>query len=233
MRKALMLFLLAPCTLPAQEKLIGGISHVALRVSDLEKTRAFYARHYGIQQAYDQKDASGKTTLAVLKINDQQFLEFSQGSPVGFSHVAFLTDKLERLHELTQTLGLNPPDLRTGRDRTRNFTLRESDKLRVEFVRYEPDSLQAQSRGKFPNRVNGLSHISLPVDDQPAATAFLRKLGFVENTPLHLSPPGERDYIELLPASSSMHLAFEVGDDSPPSPGVDPDGIHVDLLGLR
>jgi lactoylglutathione lyase len=217
MTRAVLLLIATTCML-GQE-----IAHVAFRVSDLEKTRAFYKQRYGIEQAYDQKDASGKTTLMVLKINDRQFLEFSKGSPVGFSHVAFLTEKLEQMHEIAQAVGLNPPDLRTGRDRTRNFTVRQSDQLRVEFVRYEPDSLQAQARGKFLNRVIGLSSVSLPVDDREAAIAFLRKLGFGEQIP----------GIKLLPASSLLHLAFEVSDDSPPIPGPDPDGIQIDLTGVR
>jgi catechol 2,3-dioxygenase-like lactoylglutathione lyase family enzyme len=49
---------------------------VGFRVADLEKTRAFYTNVLGFQQAFDQKDAAGKTTLAVFKINEEQSLEF-------------------------------------------------------------------------------------------------------------------------------------------------------------
>src|ERR1700679_2035065 len=92
---------------------ITGISHVGVRVADLEKTRAFYTGILGFQQAFEQKDASGKTTLAVFKINEDEFLEFSPAAPAGFTHLAFLTGKLESLRQSVDQLGLKPPELRT------------------------------------------------------------------------------------------------------------------------
>jgi catechol-2,3-dioxygenase len=63
--------LFVSCSLFAAENLpIGGISHVGFRVADVEKTRTFYTGVLGFQQAFDQKDAAGKVTLAVFKINE-------------------------------------------------------------------------------------------------------------------------------------------------------------------
>jgi catechol 2,3-dioxygenase-like lactoylglutathione lyase family enzyme len=227
------LLLLAACSVYGADSLpIGGISHVGFRVADMEKTRAFYTEVLGIQQAYDQKDASGKTALAVFKINDDQFLEFSPGSPAGFTHLAFLTHKLEALRELVDTLGLKPPELRTGRDRTRNFSIQDGDKHRIEFVQYEPDSMQAQARGKFPGRiVTRLDHIGLPVADRAAAMVFFRdKLGFVESKPGILHPPaGPHDGVELLPAAAQVQLSMDTRDKRPPQDLTDPDGVPIHL----
>src|SRR5579863_1824618 len=97
----LALLFLGGCSLRAADTLpIGGISHVGFRVADLEKTRAFYTGVLGFQQAFEQKDAAGKTNLAVLKINEAQFLEFAPGAPSGFTHLAFLTEKLEALRQM-------------------------------------------------------------------------------------------------------------------------------------
>jgi len=222
---------LATCTLGAQEKMIGRIAHVGFKVADLEKTRAYYTGKLRIPQVYDQKDAAGKTTLAVFQVSADQFLEFSPGTPTGFTHLAFLTDKLTELRTVVATLGLNPPELRTGRDRTRNFSINDPDKQRIEFVAYEPDSLQAQARGKFvPNQVvRGIHDIGLPVADREAARAFFLKL-----RPGILSPGGEQNQsIELLAAGSPVRLRFSVGDDSPPHSGVDPDGVPVDMIGAN
>lgn len=217
MKPALLLFL-AAITLPAAD--INGISHVGFRVADLEKTRAFYTGTLHIEQAFDQKDASGKTTLAVFKIDEDQFLEFSPGTPAGFTHLAFLTEKLEALHQLTSTLGLDPPQLRTGRDRTRNFSIKDPDNHRIEFVQYEPDSMQAQSRGKFlGNIVSHLNRIALPVANRQAAINFFHdELGLA---------PG--DYVELLPADAPVHLVLEAGPDIVPRNFHDPDDLLIQL----
>ena len=217
--------------------LIGPIAHVGFRVADLERTRAYYTGRLRIPQVYDQKDASGKTTLAVFQVSRDQFLEFSPGSPAGFTHLAFLTDKLEELHKLVETLGLNPPELRTGRDRTRNFSINDPDGHRVEFVQYEPDSMQAQARDRFvPNQmVWGIYYVGLPVADASAERAFFKgKFNFQENQPGMLSPPWQQlQFIKLLPAGEPVHIGMQVGDDSPPRSGHDPDGTPVNMVGVN
>jgi catechol 2,3-dioxygenase-like lactoylglutathione lyase family enzyme len=212
------LLILACCPLTAAD-----IAHVGFRVADIEKTRAFYTGVLHIQQAYDQKDAGGKTTLAVFKINDDQFLEFSPGAPAGFTHVAFLTEKIEDLRQRVETLGLNPPALRTGRDRTRNFSIKDPDDHRVEFVEYEADSMQAQGRGKFnDNRkvVSRIDHVGLPVANRESASAFFQgKLGFAI----------ERRAVEFLPAGASFHLCLSLATGEVINAKRDPDGLEIEL----
>src|SRR5215471_18911377 len=104
---------LASCGLLAAQdgqKLIGPIAHIGIKVADLEKTRAFYSGQLHLPEAYQQKDDSGKITLSVFMVNDNQFLEFSPGSPAGFTHVAFLTDKIELLRQFVENAGLHPPE---------------------------------------------------------------------------------------------------------------------------
>ena len=152
---------------------VAGISHVGFRVADLEKTRAFYSS-LGIEQAFDQKDASGKTTLAVFQIDQNEFLEFWPGIPANttdrFTHIAFQTDQLEKVRKLLKKF--NPPELRTGRDRTRNFSIKDPDGHRVEFVRYEIDSLQAAARAKFTGGAIHLKKVGIAVADRERANNF-------------------------------------------------------------
>ena len=205
----------------AEPRPVDCISHVGFRVADLEKTRAFYTGALGFQQAFDQKDASGKTTLAVFKINDDQFLEFSPGTPPGFTHVAFLTGKLEKLRQSVASLGLNPPDLRTGRDRTRNFSIKDPDGHRVEFVQYEPDSMQAQARGNFANSrliSARLRQVGVPVVNGKAALVFFR------------DTLGVMSYIELLHQGAALTLYFEVLKPKQTGHLEDPDGTPIELV---
>jgi catechol 2,3-dioxygenase-like lactoylglutathione lyase family enzyme len=204
---------------------LGGISHVGFRVADIEKTRAFYSSVLGIEQAFDQKDASGKTTLAVFQIDKDEFLEFSPGIPAGttdrFTHIAFLTDKLESAREVVQSLGLNPPELRTGRDRTQNFSIKDPDGHRVEFVRYEVDSLQAAARAKFTDNPHGAIHlkrVGIAVADRELALKFFRDSLGVDR------------YINLLAPGAATRLYFEVANPKLAGNLSDPDGTPIELV---
>ena len=211
----------------AGEMPIGGISHVGFRVADLEKTRSFYSNVLGFQQAFEQKNAAGVVDLAVFKINDDQFLEFAPGvvesSGDPFTHAAFLSDRLEEMRKLIDQLGLHPPELRTGRDRTRNFSIKDPAGHRVEFIRYEANSLQALARGKFADdrRVSShLHHLGLAGVER---SFWVEKLGFVavEGNMLH-PPQSAKDFIEALPAGSRSYLSFDGKQDREFK---DPDGI--------
>jgi catechol 2,3-dioxygenase-like lactoylglutathione lyase family enzyme len=197
---------------------VGGISHVGYRVADLDRTRAFYRDVLGFQQAFPQADATGRITGAVIKINDDQFLEFGAGLAAGggdrFTHLAFLSESLEPLRTVIETLGLKPPVLRTGRDRTRNFSIQDPDGHRIEFVRYEADSLQAEARGKFADdrRISThLDRVGIAVEDRARAAAFFHgQLGFAENGAL-LNPVGApRNHVELLPAGAASQFYLDV-----------------------
>ena len=59
--------------LRAQTPPLAGIAHVAFRVADLDKSRAFY-HTLGFEQAFEFAD-DGKTSVVFIKINDDQFIE--------------------------------------------------------------------------------------------------------------------------------------------------------------
>lgn len=225
MMKLILLILACGSLFAADDLPISGISHAGFRVADLEKTRAFYTGVLGFQQAFDQKDASGRTTLAVFKINEDEFLEFSPGIPPGttdrFTHLAFLTDKLESLRQSVQRLGFDPPEIRTGHDRTRNFSIKDPDGHRVEFVQYEPDSMHAQARGKFADNRRVSTHllrVGIAVADRNRALTFFR------------NSLGLGSYVELLPQGTPTRLYFEAPKAESNSIMQDPDGTPIELV---
>ena len=229
MMKSILLMLACASLFAAENLPIIGISHAGFRVADLEKTRAFYTGVLGFQQAFEQKDAAQKTTLAVFKINEDEFLEFSPGVPAGtadrFTHLAFLTDKLESLRQSVKRLGFDPPELRTGRDRTRNFSIKDPDGHRVEFVQYEPDSMHAQARGKFADhrRIStNLVRVGIAVADRDRASMFYR------------DSLGLASYVELLPQGTPTRLYFAVPDVKQAARTLrdihDPDGTPIELV---
>ena len=146
---------------------ITGLAHVGFRVSDLEKARAFYTGVLGYREAYDLKNSGGRAALVFFKINDNQCIEISPGLPanqiIRFTHVAFSTSDIEKLHAILQARGLQMGNIQTGRDGNRNFGLRDPEDNVVEFVQYMPGSMLSQARGKYlQGRISThLYHLSL------------------------------------------------------------------------
>ena len=52
-----------------------GISHIALYVHDLDKTRAFYKEFLGLDEPYSLTNKDGSLHLTWIKINDRQSIE--------------------------------------------------------------------------------------------------------------------------------------------------------------
>jgi catechol 2,3-dioxygenase-like lactoylglutathione lyase family enzyme len=192
----------------AQDLPLTGISHVAFRVSDLDKARAFYTGVLGFPEAFT------LNTIHFMKVNDDQF-------------ISIVTTDVEKLHQMLIDRGLHPTDLKPpGGDGTRAIRLPDLDGNPIEFTQYLPGSLHAQARGKFLDAARistHLQHAGYPVKDLPAAIAFYRdKLGFVQvfkgdpakgELPLaNMRMPGPRgDYIELIPGNA-QHACLEVPD---------------------
>jgi lactoylglutathione lyase len=235
-----LLFLpLLAATMHAAEPLpILGIAHGAFKVSDLNKARSFYTGVLGFQEAFSIKDSAGAVSMAFFKINDDQYIEISPGLKPDeddrMTHLALFTSDIEKLHRMVSALGLNPGAIQKGRDGNRNFSVRDPDGHRLEFVQYMPGSWQTNARGKFMDsrRISTeLRHIGISIKNLDAAMAFYRdKLGFVETWRggptdnelrwVNMRMPGERgDYIEFMlhdkpPTRSQLgsmhHLCLEV-----------------------
>jgi catechol 2,3-dioxygenase-like lactoylglutathione lyase family enzyme len=181
-------FLVASSLLAAEELPITGLAHVAFKVTDLAQARGFYTGTLGYQEAFQFKDAKGAVTMSFFKINDDQFLEIvaslKPGEDERLSHLALATSDIDKLHRLLTERGLQPAAVQQGRDGNRNFSIKDPDGHRVEFVQYMPGSLHTNVRGKFMDarRISDhMTHTGVSVANLDAAMAFYRdKLGFRE-----------------------------------------------------
>ena len=79
----------------AQSPALSGIAHVAFRVADVARARAFYQK-LGFEQAFEMT-RDGQTTEAFIKLNDLQFIELypRNAQPSGLMHVCYLSTDLE------------------------------------------------------------------------------------------------------------------------------------------
>jgi catechol 2,3-dioxygenase-like lactoylglutathione lyase family enzyme len=193
-----------------------GLAHVAVRVSDLDKTRLFYESFLGYDEPFALNNSNDRATIAFVKVNDLQYVELFQGDAQTqgqLDHFALYTDDLTAMRAYLHSLGMYLfKDTHKGRVGNPFLTIRDPDGHLVEILQYSSDSLTAQSRDKFmpSSRVSDhISHVGIVVSSVDSAMKFYRDaLGFREifrgagadGQPgwIDLQAPDGSDYIELI-----------------------------------
>src|SRR5437879_8637859 len=94
-RTVLVFLCLTAVSLYGQALPLEGIAHVGFRVTDLEKSRAYYTGMLGFQEAFHTTNDAGRIGTAYFKVNEDQYLELASNLPAGenirFTHVALET----------------------------------------------------------------------------------------------------------------------------------------------
>src|SRR3954470_5021107 len=91
---------------------IAGISHIALYVHDLEKSRAFYHGYLGFDEPFHVDNPDGTLHLTWMKINDRQTIEIfpeKQAGGVCVYQMSIETDDAEKLRKLLESHGVRVP----------------------------------------------------------------------------------------------------------------------------
>ncbi len=201
---------------PPERPRILGIAHVALRVGDIEKSRAFYKDFLGFEEPFSLNNPDGSLSLTFIKINDLQYLElFPALEPAAdrLHHLAFQTDDAERMRAYLAAQGVKVPDrVPKGRIGNLNFNVTDPDGHTIEIVEYAPEGWSMREKGKFMSsrRISEhLLHAGILVGDLDAATRFYGEiLGFREFwrgssdgktlSWVNLRVPEGNDYVEFM-----------------------------------
>jgi catechol 2,3-dioxygenase-like lactoylglutathione lyase family enzyme len=199
---------------------LAGIAHVAIRVSDLSRSRDFYQK-LGFEQAFAfTKD--GATTEVFLKVNDRQFIEmYPQQQPsqeIGFMHVCFESTDLEQLNRAYLARGLSPTPVKRAGAGNLLFTMVGPEQQNIEYTQYMPGSLHSKDQGQHlgANRVSQqIFGVRLRMEDPVVARAFYEQmLGFHESRnviepgiiPL-LMPGSSGEVVEITPGVFQLLLS--------------------------
>ena len=203
--------------------LLAGIAHVAIRVSDLNRSRDFYQK-LGFEQAFTfTKD--GVVTESFLKVNDQQFIEMyplqQPSQSIGFMHVCFEGADLEGLHREYVARGLSPTPVKRAGAGNLLFTMEGPEKQNIEYTQYMPGSLHSNDQGKHlgASRIaKQIVAVSITMNDPNAAeTFYTQKLGFrplqrfgaIVRIALQL-PGASLQVVQLAPAGAVFLIYFPV-----------------------
>jgi lactoylglutathione lyase len=238
-RTAAFLLLAAALAAAAERPRILGVSHIAVLVSDVDKSRTFYKDFLGYAEPFDLKNPDGSLALTFIKINDDQFLELFTGLKPNqdrLHQVAFYVDNAEALRAYLAAKGVKVPErVPKGRIGNSNFSIRDPDGHTVEFVQYEPDGWTRREKGKFLPATGispRLRHIGFLVGDLAASKKFYGDLlGFQETwrgsrdnktlSWVNMKVPDGEDYVEFmlyseLPAANARgtvnHMSLDVAD---------------------
>ncbi len=223
---------------PARPRILG-LSHVALYVSDITRSRAFYKDFLGYEEPFQLNKRDGTLSLTFIKINDDQYVELFPGlQPQAdrLYHISFYTDDAEAMRVYLGSHGVKVPEQVTkGRIGNLNFNVKDPDGHTVEFVQYLPDGWSIREKGKFMSdaRISRrMRHVGILVGDLSAASEFYGEvLGFRETwrgsssgtvlSWVNLKVPEGADYVEFmlykdLPApdrrGTPHHICLEMPD---------------------
>lgn len=218
---------------------IVGLSHIALYVHDIEKSRAFYKDFLGFAEPYSLTNNNGSLHLTWIKINDRQTIELFPEQEAGSDrlfHIALETDDAEAMRKYLAAHGVAVPDKTAkGKIGNDNYTIKDPDRHGVEFVQYEPDGWTMLNKGKFlpDTRISThMAHLGILVGDLGAAQRFYGHiLGFKEIwrgakstnqlSWVHEQVPDGKDFIEFMLYSrmpdpdrlgTAHHFCLEVPD---------------------
>jgi catechol 2,3-dioxygenase-like lactoylglutathione lyase family enzyme len=158
---------------------IIGLSHLALYVHDIEKTRAFYKTFLGFAEPYHLNNPDGTLHLTWIKINDRQTVEiFPETAPNTdrLYHIALETDDAVGMYNYLQAHGVKvPPKVGTGKIGNLNYFIKDPDGHIVEIVQYQPSGWTMLFKGKFlpDTRIsNYMSHAGILVGNLDAEKQF-------------------------------------------------------------
>jgi catechol 2,3-dioxygenase-like lactoylglutathione lyase family enzyme len=218
MRKLIALLAFAPLLMSQAPKRprILGVAHIALFVSDIEKSRAFYKDFLGFGEPFQLNNPDGSLSLTFIKVNERQYIELFPTLKPGadrLNHISIQTDDAEAMRVYLASKGIPvPAKTPKGRIKNSNFNVKDPDGHTVEIVQYEPDGWSIREKGKFmtPARVSDrILHLGIIVGDLAAANKFYGDiLGFREIwrgsrdgnvlSWTNMQVPDGEDYIEFM-----------------------------------
>jgi catechol 2,3-dioxygenase-like lactoylglutathione lyase family enzyme len=165
---------------------IIGVAHIAFRVSDLARARAFYSGLLG----YDELDHVGdaaRPQRVRFEVNDRQHIEVVPGLPADqderLVRVAFETTDTAalRAYLVEKAVAVDEPAMDFG---DRVLRVRDPDGHAIEFVAY---TSTGRGRPRRPGAISPMRlsarilHVGLSVRDPAAADRFYKDvLGFSE-----------------------------------------------------
>lgn len=212
-----------PAAQAAQRPLLIGVSHIALFVHDIEKSRAFYKDFLGFDEPFSLTNKDGSLHVTWIKLNDRQSIELFPEKEAGsdrLNHLALETSDAQAMRAYLASQGVKVPDkIGKGRIGNFNFNITDPDGHTVEIVEYAPDGWTAREKGKFTpdTRIaTHMTHVGVLVGDLGPALKFYRDLLGGKETWRGGSNPRQLSWVNVKLPESDDYVEFMLYSQLPP-----------------
>jgi len=131
---------------------INGVGHVAIKVTDLDRSLDYYVNKLGFPEMLRLTKDDGTVWLVYLRITDEQYLEVFPGAENdrapgwnanGMNHMCLTVDDIDAVLARIAAAGLTLLlPLKTAIDGNRQAWLEDPDGNRIELMEMAPNSLQ-------------------------------------------------------------------------------------------
>ncbi len=131
---------------------INGLGHVAIKVTDLDRSLDYYINKLGFPEMLRLTKDDGTVWLVYLRITDEQYLEVFPGAENdrapgwnanGMNHMCLTVDNIDEVLARIAAVGLELLlPLKTAIDGNRQAWLEDPDGNRIELMEMAKDSLQ-------------------------------------------------------------------------------------------
>ena len=210
-----------------------GISHIAVKATDVEKSVAFYRDFLGFaEQGRLNNLDDGSLQLVFMKVSDTQWIEVFDGKRYEKSdrihQISFRVNDAEEMRGYLEKKRIKvPAKVSRGQIKNFGFTVKDPHGYNIEIQQYTPEGWIVRDQGKFlpETRISShIAHAAVIVDDIEASQFFYCGIfGFKESwrgssdgkelSWMHVKMPDSPDFVELmLNPTSAPHFCLEVPD---------------------
>ena len=134
---------------------IVGYGHVAIKVTDLDRSLDFYRDRLGFPEMLRLKNDDGSTWLVYLRITDDHYLEIFPGAENdrapgwnanGVNHLCFTIEDLDATTGRIKAAGIAlTSEIKQGLESNRQAWIEDPDGNRIELMEMTHDCLQYQA----------------------------------------------------------------------------------------
>jgi hypothetical protein len=201
-----------PLRYPQTSSLIMGLAHIAYNVSNQNWTSilSFWTTYFGFEPV------TSSSTFALIKINDQQYIELYQTSAIAapqyqLANWGFQVSDAEAFRKQLGAAGITVPATCTMNALGNlSFVTTDPDGHSNEWVQYLPNSVTSQSLGQHmpgSELFGYLNDFGDAVANATTADAYYGKCGFNTKSSLKAYLPNANACLEMLGAPTSQAAA--------------------------